>query len=209
MAEIQEKSNNNISKNGTCYTLANAADDLFIYTMTVTRPSPDKSIETKKVTEMIERLIDMPEDEAKNELNTVCKRLKRLEGKQGYPRSVMPTYVKRIQDCAVNIMTGIEQANECNSRTEYHERIVFINQVIAQCSLLADYVRISLKLGYINIKRSEAWNKRITNVRAMSIKWKQTTVENAKKKDSEKKAVEMNELKEAMREVLDEYNNVE
>lgn len=154
------------------FQIGNKAKDLLIYTFTVTKPSSEKSLETKDVLSTMLKLKTMKPEEVQVFCADAADRLKRSSGKQGFPKSTIHTYIRLLRETAVNIVVSIQMANDCRFEVEYDKRLVFIDEALKGCNLMLQLVNISLELGYVSIKRSQHWTKLVTDVKYMSLSWK-------------------------------------
>lgn len=154
------------------FQIGNKAKDLLVYSINVTKPISDKSMETKDVLSTMLKLKDMPPDEVQAFCNSAADKFRRSVDKQGYPKSTVHSYIKIIRETALGIVTNIQMANDCRFETEYDKRLNLIDEVLRGCNLMLQLIEISLELNYINIKRCKHWTKLVTDVKYMTLSWK-------------------------------------
>ena len=154
------------------FQIGNKAKDLLIYSINVTKPVSDKSMETKDVLSTMLKLKDMKPDEVQAFCNSTADSLRRSVDKQGYPKSTVHSYIRIIRETALGIVTNIQMANDCRFETEYDRRLALIDEVLRGCNLMLQLIEISLELKYINIKRCKHWTKFVTDVKYMTLSWK-------------------------------------
>ena len=82
------------------FQVGNKAKDLLIYSISVTKPVSDKSMETKDVLSTMLRLKEMNPEEVKAFWETAADRIRRRADKQGYPKSAVHSYIKIIREPA-------------------------------------------------------------------------------------------------------------
>lgn len=154
------------------FQIGNKAKDLLVYSINVTKPISDKSMETKDVLSTMLKLKDMKPDEVQVFCNSAADRLRKSADKQGYPKSTVHSYIKIIRETALGIVTNIQTANDCRFEAEYDRRLALIDEVLRGCNLMLQLIEISLELNYINIKRCKHWTKLVTDVKYMTLSWK-------------------------------------
>ena len=161
------------------FQVGNKAKDLLIYSISVTKPVSDKTMETRDVLSTMLKLKEMNPDEVKAFCEEAADRLRRRADKQGYPKSTVHSYIKIIRETALGIVTNIQTANDCRFDTEYEKRLKHIDEVLRGCNLMLQLIEISLELGYISIKRCQHWTKMVTDVKYMTLSWKKKDTERA------------------------------
>lgn len=154
------------------FQIGNKAKDLLVYSINVTKPVSDKSMESKDVLSTMLKLKEMKPDEVQAFAAASVEKLKKSTDKQGYPKSTVHSYIKVIRETALGIVTNIQMANDCRFETEYDHRLALIDEVLRGCNLMLQLIEISLELGYINMKRCKHWTKLVTDVKYMTLSWK-------------------------------------
>ena len=86
------------------FQIGNKAKDLLIYTFTVTKPSSEKSLESKDVLSTMLKLKTMKPEEVQAFCSEAAERLRRSSGKQGFPKSTIHTYIRLLRETVVNIV---------------------------------------------------------------------------------------------------------
>lgn len=154
------------------FQIGNKAKGLLVYSINVTKPVSDKSMESKDVLSTMLKLKEMKPDEVQAFAAASVEKLKKSTDKQGYPKSTVHSYIKVIRETALGIVTNIQMANDCRFETEYDHRLALIDEVLRGCNLMLQLIEISLELGYINMKRCKHWTKLVTDVKYMTLSWK-------------------------------------
>lgn len=154
------------------FQIGNKAKDLLIYSVNVTKPISDKSMETKEVLSTMLKLKEMEPAEVQAFCEDAANRLRRSVDKQGFPKSTVHSYIKIIRDTALGIVANIQSANDCHFETEHEKRLMLIDEVLRGCNLMLKLIEISLEQNYINMKRCKHWTKMVTDVKYMTLSWK-------------------------------------
>lgn len=164
------------------YLLGNRAKELLIYTTKITKPAADEKVEVSVVTSFLKKMADIknPQDIAQYLDGTIAQLQKRKK-RPGFPKSTTFTYIKDLRETALRIVKNIHAANECMFATEHQDRLKLIKAVLDDCNLMLQLVEISMELGYIDIKRSATWTKKITDVKYMCASWKKKDTTRANK----------------------------
>lgn len=82
--------------------------------------------------------------------------------------------IKRIQNTSMNIYESLMEANRLDLNSYQSERIRFESKAITDCDKLSCYAELSMRLGRIGSDSLEHWQKRIGEVKAMTITWRKT-----------------------------------
>lgn len=170
------------------YVLGNKAKSLLAYSLTVTKPTSDKTVQTAEMVGVLRQASSLPPAEAQTLMLKTAEALSTKRQKEGFPKSTIHTFVKEIQQSAVRILRNIRAANNCFFEKEYERRLSMIYAVLDDCDLLLALIEESQKAGYISIKRMEHWSKLVTDVKYMTLSWKNKDTERAetmRKKEKE------------------------
>lgn len=162
------------------YVLGNKVKDLLVYSFVVTKPIGDKTTEVGEIVKLLRTIASLQPDAGQKLIRDTSSAMEKADGKQGFPKSAVHTYIKTVRETAVSILKNIHAANECAFQTEHQRRIRLIHAALDDCNLLLKLVEISHELGYINLKRMAHWTKLITDVKYMSLAWKKKDTERAK-----------------------------
>ena len=130
------------------FQIGNKAKDLLIYTFTVTKPSSEKSLESKDVLSTMLKLKTMKPEEVQAFCSDAAERLRRSSGKQGFPKSTIHTYIRLLRETVVNIVVSIQMANDCRFEVEYDKRLAFIDEALKGCNLMLQLRLIILRQKY-------------------------------------------------------------
>lgn len=189
------------------FQIGNKAKDLLVYSINVTKPVSDKSMESKDVLSTMLKLKDMKPDEVQAFCASAADTLKKSTDKQGYPKSTVHSYIKIIRETALGIVTNIQMANDCRFETEYDRRLTLIDEVLRGCNLMLQLIEISLELGYINMKRCKHWTKLVTDVKYMTLSWKKKDSGRAEELRTAEKTAEFNRLAQILAAAMREARN--
>lgn len=161
------------------FLLGNKAKDLLKYTFTVTKPISDKGMSTAEAVALLRHMSQAEPHMAQQVAHATAETMSKNNKKKGFPKSALHSYVKTLQETAVNIVKEIHSANECAFQTEYNRRIELINKALDECNLMMKLVEVSHDLGYIDGARMQHWTKCITDVKYMTLAWKKKDMQRA------------------------------
>lgn len=162
------------------FLIGNKAGDLLQYTFTVTKPTSDKTMQVGDVVALLRQMSSSPPAENQALASQTVASLEKNNGKQGFPKSAVHTYIQILRQSATNILRNIHAANECSFEREYDRRLSLINTVLDDCNLMLKLVEISHDLSYINLARMEHWTKHISDVKYMTLAWRKKDTARAK-----------------------------
>lgn len=80
--------------------------------------------------------------------------------------------IKRIQDKSMDIYECLMEANRLSCITTKPERLELQTKAITACDKLSCYVELSMKLNLVGENTVEQWQKKINDVKYMSIAWR-------------------------------------
>ena len=81
--------------------------------------------------------------------------------------------VKRIQNKSMDIYEFLLDANRSNLYTDKNKRIALQTSAISACDKLSCFIEISMNLNLIGSDTVEAWQKKINDVKYMTISWRE------------------------------------
>lgn len=89
-----------------------------------------------------------------------------------YPKKYRHSLVDRIQIKSLDIFDTLLEANRINNVTRKQERCDAITKAITMCDQLLFLIELSMELNLLNDKSTEYWSKMVTDVKYMSIAWR-------------------------------------
>jgi len=81
--------------------------------------------------------------------------------------------VQRIQNTCMDIYEFILDSNRQNLNLSKDVRLELQSKVITSCDKLSCYIEISMNLGIVGSKTVECWQKKINDVKYMTISWRE------------------------------------
>lgn len=186
------------------YLLGNRARELLMYTNQVTKVAAD-DVDRKSVKELLKRILALDDiRDVKQTIPVIIGELDRKDRK-GFSKSAYRCYGEDMREIAKGIVRDIHAANGKLFATEYEERLRLIGKVMDGCALMLEYIQICLDLEIIDLKRSEVWTKKVTDVKYMCGSWKKNDGARARKLMAEEQAKtdqhQVEVVKEAIRQV--------
>lgn len=186
------------------YVLGNNARELLRYTNRITKPRSDEvsASDVRAILKKIAALDDIREVRAVCEatINAVDRKTK-----EGFSKRAYADYGKDMRQMCKDIMRHIHSANGKLFETEHDERLEQIGESLDECSLLMEYITACLEMGYIDLKTSQIWTKKVTDVKYPAGAWKKKDGARAEKIRSAQRAREdrrqIDIVKAAIREV--------
>lgn len=153
------------------YLLGNKARELLKYTNQVTKvvTSDVSQRDVRKILEKVAALDDI------RDVKAVCTQTigaMEKKDKQGFTKATYRCYGEDMCLIAKQIVADIHAANGKMFNEEYDERLRLIGKVLDGCTLMLEYIQICLDMSIIDIKRSEVWTKKVTDVKYMTASWK-------------------------------------
>ena len=82
--------------------------------------------------------------------------------------------IKRIQNLSMDIYEYIFDANRLDISTEKVARLSLQTKAISTCDKLSKFVEMSMNLNIIGTDTVVNWQKKINDVKYMTIKWRET-----------------------------------
>lgn len=80
--------------------------------------------------------------------------------------------IERIQNECMNIYDFLMSANRVQLNTDRQERLELQTKSISSCDKLSCYVELSMNLNLIGSDTVEYWQKKICDVKYMTIAWR-------------------------------------
>lgn len=171
------------------YLLGNRARELLTYTNRATKVVSDdvSQRDVRKILHKISELKDI------REVRSVCQEIIGYldkKDKDGFTKATFRDYGQDMRNISKEIIRDIHAANGKMFATEHQERLRLIGLVLDNCSLMLEYIQICLDLGFISVKKSEIWTKKVLDVKYMAASWKKNDGARARKIDEEEKSAE-------------------
>lgn len=90
-----------------------------------------------------------------------------------YPRKFI-ILIQKIQSTSLNIYDSLMRANrlQLQLNTEKEERLKLQTEAVTLCDELSCYVQISMDLNLIGSDTVENWQKKISDIKYMTIAWR-------------------------------------
>lgn len=82
--------------------------------------------------------------------------------------------IKRIQNNSMDIYEFLLEANRLNLGTSKQERLELQTKAITACDKLSCFVELSMELNRIGTDTVGYWQKKIDDVKYMTIAWRET-----------------------------------
>lgn len=162
------------------YLLGNRARELLRYTKQVTRPISDE-VSQRDVRAIIRRIAELPDIQQVRAVSSEVVRVLDETGKDGFTKSAYRLYGEDMREIAKGIVRDIHAANDTHFQTDYETRLKKIDDVLAGCSLLLEYILICTEENIISVKKSGLWTKKTTDVKYMVLSWKKNDGGRARK----------------------------
>lgn len=153
------------------YVLGNNARDLLKFTNAITKPRSDE-VSARDVRIIFQKIAAL---EDIRDVRTVCNEAIQFidrKTKEGFTKRAYNDYGKDMRQMCKNIIRYIQGANGKQFETEYDERLKMIGEALDECSLMLDYIQACLECGFISIKTSQIWTKKVTDVKYPAASWK-------------------------------------
>lgn len=80
--------------------------------------------------------------------------------------------INRIQNTSIAIYESLMEANRLDLNRYQSERLRLESVAITDCDKLSCYVELSMRLNRISDETAAHWQKRIGEIKAMTIKWR-------------------------------------
>ena len=116
---------------------------------------------------------------SEHKLDVVVKAIKLMEytmtitsNRKRYPMKYIQL-IKRIQDECMKIYELLMYANSVDINKQKEERLEAQKDVVLSCDRLSCYVELSMNLNIIGANTVEHWQKQISNVKYMTIGWRE------------------------------------
>jgi hypothetical protein len=119
-----------------------------------------------------------------------------------FPKHVRFSYVRELQDTAIQIVKTVHAANECMFATEYRQRLNLIKDALNNCNLMLQLLEICLELEFIDLRRCKHWSGLVLNVKYMCAAWRKKDSERAKALIEEEERGNLEKQKAIIREVM-------
>lgn len=117
----------------------------------------------------------MPEQK----LDVIVKSIKLMEytmtitsNRKRYPVKYIQL-IKRIQNKSMDIYEFLMEANRLSIDTSKMERLELQTKVITSCDKLSCFVEMSMNLNLIGSNNAENWQKQISDIKYMTIAWRE------------------------------------
>ena len=81
--------------------------------------------------------------------------------------------IKRIQNKSMDIYEFLMEANRLNIDTSKMERLELQTKTITSCDKLSCFVEMSMNLNLIGSNTAENWQKQISDIKYMTIAWRE------------------------------------
>lgn len=153
------------------YVLGNNARELVKFTRRVTRPISD-DVSWRDMRAILKKIAALDDI---RDVRMVCEEIVKLydkKTKEGFSKKDYNDYGRDMRQMANNIVRYIHAANGRIFETEHDNRLELIGEGLDECSLLLEFVQICLDEGIINLKTSQEWTKRVTDVKYPAASWK-------------------------------------
>lgn len=153
------------------YVLGNNARELVKFTRRVTRPISD-DVSWRDMRAILKKIAALDDI---RDVRVVCEEIVKLydkKTKEGFSKKDYNDYGRDMRQMANNIVRYIHAANGRIFETEHDNRLELIGEGLDECSLLLEFVQICLDEGIINLKTSQEWTKRVTDVKYPAASWK-------------------------------------
>ena len=115
---------------------------------------------------------------AQEKLGVIVKAIKLMEytmtvtsNRKRYPVKYIQL-IKRIQNNSMDIYEYLLNANRLSLETSKMERLELQTKAIASCDKLSCFVELSMNLNIIGTNTVEHWQKKIDDVKYMTIAWR-------------------------------------
>ena len=162
------------------YLLGNRARELLRYTKQETRPISDE-VSRRDVRAIIKRIAELPDIQQVRAVSSEVIRVLDESGKDGFTKSAYRLYGEDMREIAKGIVRDIHCANDTYFQTHYEERLEKIDDIIAGCSLLLEYILICTEDNIISVRKSGLWTKKVSDVKNMALAWKKNDGGRARK----------------------------
>ena len=112
-------------------------------------------------------------------LNVIVKAIKLMEytmtitsNRKRYPIKYIQL-IKRIQNKSMDIYEFLMEANRLNIDTSKVDRLELQTKAITSCDKLSCFVEMSMNLNLIGSNTVENWQKQISDIKYMTIAWRE------------------------------------
>ena len=112
-------------------------------------------------------------------LNVIVKAIKLMEytmtitsNRKRYPVKYVQL-IKRIQNKSMDIYEFLMEANRLNIVTSKVDRLELQTKAITSCDKLSCFVEMSINLNLIGSNTVENWQKQISDIKYMTIAWRE------------------------------------
>lgn len=162
------------------YKLGNNARELLKYTNRATKPVGD-DVSLRDVRGMLSKIAAMEDIRAARQVCVDTIGAMDRGQREGFTKRAYRCYGEDMRKIAAEIVRDVHAANGRLFATEYEERLALIGRALDECALMLEYIQICLDLGYISLKKSEVWTKKVTDVKYMLAAWKKKDGQRAAK----------------------------
>lgn len=82
--------------------------------------------------------------------------------------------IQKIQSTCMNIYDSLMHANRCKLqlKNEKEERLKLQTEAITLCDELSCFIQLSMDLNLVGSKTVECWQKKISDIKYMTIAWR-------------------------------------
>lgn len=89
-----------------------------------------------------------------------------------FPKKYRHSLCDRIQIRSMDLYETLLEANRINNQTQKWQRCEMITRAITICDKLLFYIELSMMLEILSDKSAEYWSKMVTDVKYMSLAWR-------------------------------------
>lgn len=89
-----------------------------------------------------------------------------------FPKKYRHSLCDRIQIRSMDLYETLLEANRINNQTQKWQRCEMITRAITICDKLLFYIELSIMLEILSDKSAEYWSKMVTDVKYMSLAWR-------------------------------------
>lgn len=89
-----------------------------------------------------------------------------------FPKKYRHSLCDRIQLRSMDLYETLLEANRINNATRKWERCEMITKAVTLCDKLLFYIELSMMLEILSDKSAEYWSKMVTDVKYMSLAWR-------------------------------------
>lgn len=89
-----------------------------------------------------------------------------------FPKKYRHSLCDRIQIRSMDLYETLLEANRINNQTQKWQRCEMITRAVTICDKLLFYIELSMMLEILSDKSAEYWSKMVTDVKYMSLAWR-------------------------------------